>query len=202
MVCTRFLQQVNYIIMEKITVLLNTTCLLWSLSIPLPNIIKICQTIKKLWHTQEFDTEIHSGEVTRKQQLRALSFLHVTPTGPYLCLYQNIIKLFQTIKKLLSALELGFESQSVEFTEKKKKKKQKNKTKKKKKKKKKKKLRKSCPSCMRHSYLTWLMSLPNINKLYHTVFELWSAQDSGEIKIVSLARDTPTTPCLCLYQIL
>ena len=33
---------------------------------PLQNIIKIFQTIKKLWRTQEFGSEIHSGEVTRK----------------------------------------------------------------------------------------------------------------------------------------
>ena len=31
------------------------------------SLIKIFQTIKKLWHTQEFGFEIHSGEVTRKQ---------------------------------------------------------------------------------------------------------------------------------------
>ena len=54
-------------IMEKVRVLLNTTCLYWSLSIPLLNINKIFQNIKKLWHTQELDLEIHSGEVTKKQ---------------------------------------------------------------------------------------------------------------------------------------
>ena len=43
---------------------------------PLPNIIKICQTI--MAHTQELDIEIISGEVTRKQQMQALSVLHVT----------------------------------------------------------------------------------------------------------------------------
>ena len=38
---------------------------------------------------------------------------------------------------------------------------------------------KSCPSCMWHFYMTWYMSLPNIFKLFQTVWELWPAQDFG-----------------------
>ena len=49
-------------IMEKVRVLLNRTCY-WSLSMHLPNIIKIFQTC---FHTQEFGLEIHLGEVTGK----------------------------------------------------------------------------------------------------------------------------------------
>ena len=40
----------------------------WSLFMPLPNIIKIFQTFKKLWSTQESGVEIHSGEITRKKE--------------------------------------------------------------------------------------------------------------------------------------
>ena len=49
----------------------------WSISMPLPNIIKIFRTIKKLWSAQEFGLEICSGEITRKkkQQSKSLSFL-------------------------------------------------------------------------------------------------------------------------------
>ena len=44
---------------------------------PLPNIIKIFQTIQKLWSAQEFCLEIRSGEITWKKK-KELSFLHVT----------------------------------------------------------------------------------------------------------------------------
>ena len=58
----------------------------WSLSMPLPNIIKIVQTIKKIWSTQEFGLKIRSVEIIRKQQQKKkkkkkkkqLSFLHET----------------------------------------------------------------------------------------------------------------------------
>ena len=44
---------------------------------PLPNIIKIFQTIKLL-SAQELGFEIYSGEITRKKkQKQELSFLHV-----------------------------------------------------------------------------------------------------------------------------
>ena len=55
------------------------------------------------------------------------------------------------------------------------------------------------------------MSLPNIIKLSQTVWKLGPAQDFGfrgdkyimqEVRLVSLARDTPTGPLLHPYQIL
>ena len=55
------------------------------------------------------------------------------------------------------------------------------------------------------------MSLTNIIELPRTVWELWPAQDFGfrgdkyikkKVKVVSLARDTPTGPLLYPYQIL
>ena len=42
---------------------------------PLPNIIKIFQTIKKLWHVKEFGLEIYSGEITGRRPKQKLSFL-------------------------------------------------------------------------------------------------------------------------------
>ena len=39
-----------------------------SLSMPLPNIIKIYQSSKKLLSAREFGLEIRSGEITRKEQ--------------------------------------------------------------------------------------------------------------------------------------
>ena len=42
---------------------------------PLPHIITIFQTIRKLWGAQEFDLEIRSGE-QRKRTEQQLSFLH------------------------------------------------------------------------------------------------------------------------------
>ena len=45
---------------------------------PLLNIIKIFQTIKKLLSVQEFGLEIYSAEFTRKRTKQELSLLHVT----------------------------------------------------------------------------------------------------------------------------
>ena len=44
----------------------------------LPNIMKIFQTIKKLWNASKFGLEIRSGEITRKRTEQELSFLHLT----------------------------------------------------------------------------------------------------------------------------
>ena len=64
----------------------------------------------------------------------------------------NMIKIFQTIKKLWNAQEFGLEIGLGQIKKKKKKKKKKNKA-------------KSCP-CMQHSCLTWSMSLSNYLKQY------------------------------------
>ena len=45
---------------------------------PLPNIIRIFQNIKKLQSEQEFSLEIRSREITRKRTKQELSFLHAT----------------------------------------------------------------------------------------------------------------------------
>ena len=68
-----------------------------------------------------------------------------------------------------------------------------------------------CFSYTRHDYWSSSSTLPNIIKLSQTVRELWLAQDFGfsednytkkKVRIVSLARDTPTGPPLYIYQIL
>ena len=55
-------------------------------------------------------TSFRLQESLRKVQKKVtvVSLARDMPTGPYLCLYQ-IIKIFQTIKKLWSAQELGLE---------------------------------------------------------------------------------------------
>ena len=70
---------------------------------------------------------------------------------------QNIIKIFQTIKKSLSAQEFGLEIYSMEIQDKVQ--------------------SKNWPSCMWHSYFTGYMSLPYIINLPQTVWELWPSQD-------------------------
>ena len=42
------------------------------------SIIKIFQTIKKLWSAQEFGLEIYSGEISRKRTKQEFAFMHVT----------------------------------------------------------------------------------------------------------------------------
>ena len=49
-----------------------------TLSLPLPNIIKIFQTIKKIWSAQGFGLGICSGEIIRTSREQELSFLHAT----------------------------------------------------------------------------------------------------------------------------
>ena len=70
---------------------------------------------------------------------------------------------------------------------------------------------KSCPFCVRHSYLTWYMSLPYIIKLSETVWELWPANYfcfkkdnyiTKKVRVVSLACHRHTGPPLHPYQIL
>ena len=108
--------------------------------------------------------------------------------GPYLCLYQNIIKIFQTIKKLCCSQEFGIEIFSLEITERKPKQKL---------------------SFLHTIFLLDLwMFLSIIIKLSQTVWELWPAQDFGfcrykyQMKKLSHAGNTPTGPYLFLYQIL
>ena len=47
------------------------------------------------------------------------------------------------------------------------------------------------------------MPLPNIMKLSQTVWELWAAEAFGfrgdnKVRVVTLARDSPSGPYLCL----
>ena len=49
-----------------------------TLSLLLPNIIKIFQTIKKIWRAQGSGLDICSGEITRTSREQELSFLHTT----------------------------------------------------------------------------------------------------------------------------
>ena len=64
---------------------------------PVPDIIKIFQTIKKLWSAQEAGLEIHSGEITQeKEQSKSCPFMWHSYLIWYMS-HQNIIKLPQTL---------------------------------------------------------------------------------------------------------
>ena len=63
-------------------------------------------------NTQEHGLEIHSGEITRKQR-GCPSCARQAYWSLYMPL-QNIIKIFQTIKKSLRAHKFGLEIYSVE----------------------------------------------------------------------------------------
>ena len=58
---------------------------------PLPNGIKIFQSIKKLWSAQEFGVEICSGEITSKKQNRIVFLACDIPTWPDMCPYQILL---------------------------------------------------------------------------------------------------------------
>ena len=62
-------------------------------------------------NAQEFGLEIYSGEVTRKPPQQRFSLLHVTCL--LVLIYAATIRIFQTIKNLLSAQEFGLEVYSV-----------------------------------------------------------------------------------------
>ena len=62
---------------EKVTVPWYSTRLL-VLIYTSTNIIKIFQTVKKLWSAQEYGLEIRSGEIARKRTKQGLSFLYGT----------------------------------------------------------------------------------------------------------------------------
>ena len=71
----------------------------------LPNIIKICLRVSKLWPAQDFG---FSGDNYTTNKVRVVSLARDTPTGPPLYPYQNIIKLSQTVWELWPAQDFGF----------------------------------------------------------------------------------------------
>ena len=86
----------------------------WSLCVPVPNMIKIFQTIKKLWNAQEFGLEIRLGQIIKKkkkkkEQSQELS-LHATLL---LDLIYVPIKLSQTIWELQPAQDFGFKGREL-----------------------------------------------------------------------------------------
>ena len=58
----------------------------WSWPIPLPNIIKICLRVSKLWRAQDFG--FGGDNYKTKKKMRVVSLACDTPTGPPLHLYQ------------------------------------------------------------------------------------------------------------------
>ena len=88
MACTKFRHKGRYIHNGKSTL---------EHDLPTGPYLYLYQILSKYFkpHTQEFDLEIHSGEVTRKQQQQRLSLLHDQPTCPYLCLYKILSQYFK-----------------------------------------------------------------------------------------------------------
>ena len=60
---------------------------------PLPNIIKVCLKVSKLWSTQDFG--FRGDNYITKKRVRVVSLACDTPTGPPLYFYQ-ILSLSQT----------------------------------------------------------------------------------------------------------
>ena len=79
----------------------------WSSSSILPNIVKICLRISKLWRAQGCVYDFCNRKdnyITKKAVFLACDM----PTGPPLHPYQNILKLSQTLSELLPAQDFGF----------------------------------------------------------------------------------------------
>ena len=94
-ICTGYIISVYFNNEESKSCLSCTRYPFWSFFMPLPNIIKIFQTIKKLWSAQEFGLEIRSGERTRIRIEQELSFLYMTLICPYQIL-SNYLKLYES----------------------------------------------------------------------------------------------------------
>ena len=145
----------------------------------LPNIFK-SQTVWELWPAQVFSFR-------GRKKVRVVSLARDMPTG--LCLYWILSKYFKPLRLMAhTRIKLGNllrgNGQKVQS--------------------------KSFSSCMRYSYLTWYRSLPNIIQSSQTVWKICPTKDFGfrgdkykmKMKVVSLARDTPSGPPLRPYQIL
>ena len=61
----------------------------WSLPMPLPNIIKICLRVSKLWSAQDFG--FRGDNYKMKKKVRVVSLARDMPTGP-LHFYQTLSK--------------------------------------------------------------------------------------------------------------
>ena len=72
----------------------------WSSSVPLPNMIKLSQTVWELWPEEDFGFRRDNYIM---KIVRVVSLVRGMPTGPLLHSYQNIIKVCLRVSKLWSA---------------------------------------------------------------------------------------------------
>ena len=147
---------------------------------PLQNISKIFQTIKKSLSAQELSLEIYSGSVQINEQNKSCSSCMWHSYLTYYMSHQNI-KLSQAVCELWPAQDSCVrEDKYITKSEK-------------------------CLACMRHAYWSLSMTLSNIIKIFQTIKKIWSAHefgleiDIGEIvrkqnkaRVVLLACDTPS----------
>ena len=113
---------------------------------PVPNIIKIFQTINKLWSAKEFALEIRSGEIPSKRTKQELSFLHATLLLDLIYVPTKYIKLSQIVWELWPAQNLGFKGDNY-ITKK----------------------SKSCLSCMQRSDLVDIYQYAKIIKIFQAI---------------------------------
>ena len=130
----------------------------WSSSSFLPNIIKICLRVSKLWPAQDFrfrgDNYTTNKKITLSYTQRA--YWSSSSSLP------NIIKLSQTVGELWPAFDFGFRRgnyirKTVRVVS----------------------LARDTPighSCKQHTYWSSSSFLPNITKICLKVSKLWSAQ--------------------------
>ena len=159
---------------------MHATLLLVLLYIP----TKYSQTVWELWPAQDFGFR---GDNYKTKTVRVISLALDTPPGPPLQSYQILSKYvegYQSHGAHNDEYNFCFRGDNE--------------------------LSENCLSCTRHAYWSSSSFLPNILKLSQTVWELWPAQDFGvrgddyitkTVRVVSLARDTPTGPPLHSYQI-
>ena len=78
---------------------------------PLPNIIKICLRVSKLWSAQDFG--FRGDNYITKKKVRVVSLAKDMPTGP-LHFYQIISYYLKTVWELWPAHDFGFRGDNEE----------------------------------------------------------------------------------------
>ena len=138
----------------------------------------------RVWPAQDFGFR---GDNYIMKTVRVVTFAHNIPTGPLLHFYQTLSKYVlgyesYSLHKISASMEITTQRIKWELS-----------------------------LLTRHAYWSSSSSLPNIIKLSQTVWELWPAQDFGfrgdnhirkTVRVVSLARNTPTGTPLHSYQTL
>ena len=126
---------------------------------PLPTIMKIFQTIKKLWSAQEFGLEIRSWEIIKKRTEQELSFLHATILHDLIIAPTIYYQIISNSMGLMACTRFWLRGRLLLNEE-----------------------RENCLSSTQHAYWSSSTFLPNIIKLSQTVWSygLHKISTSGE----------------------